>query len=68
MADDADEGVEVELIAQARALHAYVPTPSEEDQTLTFLAFQKGDLIDVIEMHESGWWEGTAASFFARVD
>ncbi len=43
---------------QARALHAYVPTPTDEDQSLTFLAFAKGAIIDVIEMHESGWWEG----------
>ena len=46
------------FFSQARALHAYVPTPSDEDQSLTFLAFNKGDIIDVIEMHESGWWEG----------
>jgi hypothetical protein len=40
-------------------LHSYRHVPVETDRALSFLALKEGDLIDVLEMHASGWWEGS---------
>lgn len=50
--------VDVPVLCRAEAICAYEPDDFEVDADITFLRFETGQQIDVIEQDESGWWEG----------
>mmetsp|Transcript_15514 Transcript_15514/g.60681 ORF Transcript_15514/g.60681 Transcript_15514/m.60681 type:complete len:659 (+) Transcript_15514:34-2010(+) len=50
--------VDVPVLCRAEAICAYEPDDFEVDADITFLRFETGQHIDVIEQDESGWWEG----------
>ncbi|XP_039276009.1 uncharacterized protein LOC111055637 [Nilaparvata lugens] len=49
-----DDSVRVPMLARARALVDYTPSPYDEDA----LKFKKGDIIEVLSMSKSGLWRG----------
>lgn len=51
--------VNLPVICRAEAICAYDPDQmGGVDDDITFLRFEKGEMIDVVEQDESGWWEG----------
>ena len=52
--------IEVPVLCRAQALSSYKPQDfvNTLDGEITFLQFEKDEIIDVIDQDESGWWEG----------
>ena len=49
---------ELQVLCRARAICEYVPDDTSQEGDIHFLSFVAGDVIDVLEQDESGWWEG----------
>ena len=62
--EEGEEGIgeedEIAVICRVQAICQFKPEDqiTEEVGEVQWLAFEQGDIIDVVEQDESGWWEG----------